>query len=53
LCSKGHGGSSPPFGTLPKIHIFTQQFDYLQYLSDSPGGLSFLPSNTELVVLTV
>jgi hypothetical protein len=30
--------SSPPFGTLQKTQIFIQQFDYLQYFSDSPKG---------------
>jgi hypothetical protein len=37
---------SPPFGTLPKIHIFTQQFDDLLYFSDSSGCASFLTLNT-------
>jgi len=36
--TNSHGQSMPypPFGTLQKIQIFIQQFDYLQYFPDSP-----------------
>jgi hypothetical protein len=34
-----------PFGTLPTIHDYSQQFDYLHCSLDGPDGASFLLSN--------
>jgi hypothetical protein len=41
LCSKGHGGSSPPFGT-PRLSTSTDVFQPLHRL------IEFLPLSTEI-----